>query len=183
MNDNSNVQKLLLGLVGGMLVLSLLGCGSGNVVQRVSDGDTLSVTDANGKNFTVRFACVDAPEVPHSTKERNSKRAADRNQFKWGTKAQDRVKQLVKQGGDRVTLTITDRDRYGRSIAEVRLNNGTLVQEILAREGLALAYRPYFKNCPSASAIEQAETEAKQNRRGVWSDSQFMKPWEYRKFN
>jgi endonuclease YncB( thermonuclease family) len=148
--------------------------------MRVSDGDTLTVTDAKGAEIKVRFACVDAAEVPHSTKERKSKKASDRNQFKWGVKAQDRVKQLVEQEGDRVTLTVTDSDRYGRKVSEVRLRDGTFIQEVLAREGLAVVYRPYLKNCPSAALVEQAEAEAKQQRRGVWSDSKFVEPWEYR---
>lgn len=129
----------------------------------------------------MRFACVDAPEVAHSAKERYSKKAALRDQFKWGVQAQNRVKQLTKQKGDRVNLTVTDSDRYGRKISEVRLSDGTLIQEVLAREGLALVYRPYLKNCPSAASVEQAEAEAKQQQRGVWSDAKFVEPWAYRR--
>jgi micrococcal nuclease len=185
MKADRNIQQLLLALIAMTLAWSLLGCellfNSDSVVQRVSDGDTLTATDPGGNQITVRFACIDAPEVPHSAQERKSRRVADLSQFKWGARAQQRVEELVKQSGDRVTLTITDSDRYGRNIAEVRLSDGTLVQEVLAREGLALVYRPYLKNCPSASAIEQAEAEAKRRRRGVWSDSQFISPWDYRK--
>jgi len=65
-----------------------------------------------------------------------------------------------------VTLTITDTDRYGRKVSEVRLHDGTLIQEVLTREGLALF--PYLKNCPSAALVER-EAEAKQQRR-VWSE-------------
>lgn len=177
---------LLLWLGIAVITFGLLGCnalfGSNQYsVKRVSDGDTLAVTNTKGADFTVRFSCVDAPEVPHSTKERNTKKASARDQFKWGVKAQARVKQLVEQGGDRVTLTITDSDRYGRKVSEVRLRDGTFIQEVLTREGLALVYRPYLKNCPSAALVEQAEAEAKQQRRGVWSDSKFVEPWEYRR--
>lgn len=140
----------------------------------------MTVTDAKGTDIKVRFACVDAPEVPHSERERASKRATVRDQFEWGFKAQARVRQLVEQGGDRVNLTITDSDRYGRKISEVRLRNGTLLQEVLAREGLALVYTPYIKNCPSATVVKQAQAQAKQQKQGVWSDSRFEKPWEYR---
>lgn len=149
-------------------------------VQRVSDGDTITVTDRQGHKVHVRFACVDAPEIPHSARERQSKSTIARNQFKWGVLAAQRVQQLVDQGGSSVRLTITDRDRYGRQISEVRLPNGTLVQEVLAREGLALVYRPYLKNCPSAAAVEQAESLAKSRNLGVWSDSRFVEPWQYR---
>jgi endonuclease YncB( thermonuclease family) len=86
----------------------------------------------------------------------------------------------VKQSSDRVTLNITDSDRYGRKVAEVRLKDGTLVQQVLLREGLAKAYRPYLNKCPSRDLVEQAEAEAKQQKRGVWSDAKFINPWEYR---
>lgn len=168
-----------------VIIFGLVGCqalfGPAQYsVKRVSDGDTLTVTDARGADIKVRFACVDAAEVPHSTKERASKKASDRDQFKWGVKARARVKQLVDQGGDRVTLTVTDSDRYGRKVSEVRLRDGTFIQEVLTREGLALVYRHYLKDCPSAAVVEQAEAEAKNQRRGVWSDSRFVEPWEYR---
>ncbi len=177
-------KKTLLWVCAAILIFAVMGCDrlfpSGDTVERVSDGDTLRIKDKKGNEFTVRFACVDAPEIPHSTKERQSKAASDRNQFTWGSKAQARVQELINKGSDRVKLTITDSDRYGRKVAEVRLQNGSFIQEILVREGLALVYRPYLNKCPSKEIIQQAETEAKANRRGVWSDSKFVKPWEYR---
>ena len=194
-------QRLLLWLGIAVITFGVVGCndvfGSNQYsvkrvsnsdtnqysVKRVSDGDTIAVTDARGADIKVRFACVDSPEIPHSTKERSSKKAVDRDQFKWGVKAKDRVKQLVDLGGDRVTLNITDSDRYGRKVSEVRLSDGTFIQEVLTREGLALVYRSYLKDCPSAAVVEQAEAEAKKQRLGVWSDSKFVEPWKYRSHN
>ncbi|MHC5614115.1 MAG: thermonuclease family protein [Nostoc sp.] len=181
-------------LCATIIILGLIGCDvlrqaasrlpfvatSGDAVERVSDGDTLVVKDADGKNFSVRFACIDAPEIAHTKKEKQSKSDSDRNQFTWGVKAQQRVQELVQQGGDRVTLNITDSDRYGRKIAEVRLKNGTFVQQVLLQEGLAKVYRPYLNKCPSKNLVQQAEVEAKQQRLGVWSDTKFVNPWEYR---
>ncbi|XWK89807.1 MAG: thermonuclease family protein [Phormidium sp.] len=168
------------------LVLSLAGCelfaGQNTyMVQRVSDGDTIAVSQGDKTNVTVRFACIDAPEVPHSNRERNSQNLVDKNQFNWGIKAQARVQLLVNQGGDRVVLNITDTDKYGRQVAEVRLPNGTFIQETLIREGLALVNRPYLRYCPSREMIEQAEADAKRNLRGVWKDPQFVAPWDYRR--
>ena len=174
-----------------ILILALGGCaylqhwfgGGGYTVKRVSDGDTLSVTDGSGKSFTVRFACVDAPEVPHTTAERKSRKAVDKNQFKWGEKAQQRVQQLVKKGGDRVNLTVTDSDQYGRKVSEVRLLDGTFIQQVLAKEGLVQVYKPYLKNCPSASLVQAAEADAMKRRVGVWGDSKYVSAWEWRRNN
>lgn len=169
-----------------VLLLSLSGCDllfgpPSYPVKRVSDGDTLAVTDTEGNSLSIRFACIDAPEVPHSAKERQSRKAVDKNQFKWGEQAQARVQELVSTGGDRVVLTITDSDRYGRKVSEVRLRDGTFIQEVLVSEGLALVYRPYLKDCPSAALVEAAEATAKTAKKGVWQDSKFVEPWEYRR--
>ncbi|MBD2499693.1 thermonuclease family protein [Anabaena azotica] len=146
---NRLIKRILILVSLGMIVLCLMGCdelrsrffgATGDSVERVSDGDTLVVRDGEGKKVTVRFACVDAPEIAHTNKQKRSRRSSDqlrwaerhRNQFSWGVKAQERVQQLVQLSGDRVTLNITDSDRYGRKVAEVRLKDGSLVQQILS---------------------------------------------------
>lgn len=68
-----------------------------------------------------------------SKQERESYDPADLDQFRWGKQSRDRLAQLIEQGRDRVALTIVDEDRYDRRVAEVRLADGTLVQEVLAR--------------------------------------------------
>lgn len=175
-----SIAFLILSLAGCDLLNSLINANT-YTVKRISDGDTLTVTDSSGKDTNVRFACIDAAEVPHTKRERQSRKVIDKNQFKWGYKAQERVQQLVTQGGNSVLLTVTDTDQYGRKISEVRLPDGTFIQEILVVEGLAQVYRPYLKNCPSAATVEQAEAQAKKARRGVWRDPQFVEPWEYRR--
>lgn len=181
------IKKIVIALSAVIIVVSLmeyniLFAGSGEVVERVSDGDTLVLRGGDNQKFTVRFACVDAPEIPHTNKEKNSRRVRDINQFNWGVKAQIRVKELVKQSGDRVQLDIIESDRYGRKLAEVRLKNGTFIQQVLLEEGLAKVYRPYLSKCPSKDIIQQAEAQAQQQKLGVWNDRKFVDPWEYRKF-
>ncbi len=180
------LSPLITSLSAVVLLLLTFGCqqkfaANNYAVKRISDGDTLVASDAAGKDIKVRFACIDAPEIPHTNAEKNSKASAQKNQFKWGNQSFQRTQQLVKEGGNRVVLTVTDTDRYGRQVSEVRLQNGTFVQEVLTREGLAMVYRPYLKNCPSASILEQAEAEAKKSRRGVWGDSKFVPAWDFRK--
>lgn len=176
------------GIATTVTLCSLVGCNtlfdtSTYNVKTVSDGDTLTVTDRRGTDIKVRLACVDAPEVPHTAKERKSRKLVDKSQFQWGENAQQRLQELVNQGGDRVQLTITDTDQYGRKISEVRLPNGTFIQEVLTQEGLTQVYRPYLKNCPSAARVEQAEATAKQQRVGVWGDPKYVSAWEWRHRN
>jgi endonuclease YncB( thermonuclease family) len=137
--------------------------------------------NADGQKFTVRFACIDAPEIPHSQKEKKSKITKDVSQFVWGMKAKIRIEELIKQTDNRVQLNITDSDSYGRKIAEVRLKDGTFLQQVLLREGLAKVYRSYLSKCPSKDIVQQAEAQAQQQKIGVWSDKKFVDPWDYRK--
>ena len=182
---NQFMLKLVVRLGLFMIFISLIGCdrffrGSNLIVEKVSDGDTLVVKDNNQKT-KVRFACIDAPEIPHSQRERKSKSVRDKNQFSWGLKAQTRVQQLVQQGGNRVSLDIIETDQYGRTVAEVRLPNGIFVQEILLQEGLAKVYRRYLNQWPSKEILQQAELQAKQQKVGIWNDQKFIDPWQYRR--
>lgn len=149
-------------------------------VKQINDGDTIVVSDPVGEEIRVRFACIDTAEVAHSAKEQASNNPTDTNQFLWGDKARERLNALINQSGNRVALTMVDTDRYGRKVAEVRLPDGTLTQEVLVREGLAMVYRKYINNCPSASVVEQAEATAKQQQLNIWGDSQFTPPWDWR---
>ncbi|HEY9873836.1 MAG TPA: thermonuclease family protein [Candidatus Obscuribacterales bacterium] len=180
-----NVPMKLTAIISTALAIALIG-GSASAepiyqVRRIADGDTITVGSGNGKNIRVRFACIDTAEVAHTKQDRESPTPAETNQFRWGIAAQRRLTQLLKQSGNQVTLKITDTDRYGRKVAEVRLTNGTLVQQVLVREGLAMVYREYISSCPSASLVNQAEAQAKQRRAGVWSDTQFVPPWNWRR--
>lgn len=148
-------------------------------VTKVDDGDTITVADTSNQEIRVRFACIDTAEVPHSDTEKSSNKPADKNQFLWGNKAKERLESLIKIG-DQVKLNIVDTDFYGRKVAEVRLADGTFTQQILVKEGLAMVYRKYLKNCPSATIVEKAEAEAKQQRLNIWGDSQFTAPWDWR---
>ena len=58
-------KHILIWLGVAIIILGLMGCErffgvSGDLVERVSDGDTLAVKDSQGNKFTVRFACIGA---------------------------------------------------------------------------------------------------------------------------
>ncbi|MBD2505393.1 PhnD/SsuA/transferrin family substrate-binding protein [Anabaena azotica FACHB-119] len=148
-------------------------------VKQIDDGDTITVNDTSNQEIRVRFACIDTAETPKSDADKNTDNPADKNQFLWGNRAKERLESIIKVG-DQVKLNIVDTDRYGRKVAEVRLGDGTFVQQILVKEGLAMVYRQYLKNCASADIVEQAEAEAKQQRLNIWADSQFTAPWDWR---
>jgi len=133
-------------------------------VVSIGDGDTLRVKDG-GKTVTIRLGCIDAPE---------------RSQRPWGPMAAARLKELLPTG-QKVRLREIDRDRYGRTVAEV-FTNGQSVNLQMVSDEMAAVYRQYLKNC-DANSFNQTEQRAKQAGLGIWNPSNPMQvmPWDYRK--
>jgi endonuclease YncB( thermonuclease family) len=144
-------------------------------VLNVADGDTLSVFQS-GKRVRVRFACIDAPEITHGNKPEQP----------FGQLSKQYLESLVTEAGGTVQLRVTDSDRYGRLVAEVFTTyqgQQKFVNAEIIRAGLAYSYQQYFNSCPDKDAILAAESEAKQAKRGVWSQPNLQRPWDYRHNN
>jgi micrococcal nuclease len=80
-----------------------------------------------------------------------------------------------------VEVEPVDQDRYGRTVAFVRVKD-TLVNEKLIRQGLAWVYNRYCKR-PVCEEWRQLEAEAWAARRGLWSMPKPVAPWEFRRGN
>nr|WP_298419658.1 thermonuclease family protein [Hylemonella sp.] len=136
---------------------------TGRVVA-ISDGDTLTVLDAKQRQHKIRLAGIDAPE----------KRQA------WGQRAQQFLGERVFQRVVRVEVSKTD--RYGREIGKVLLDGDDINLE-LVRAGLAWHYRAYEREQPADEREQYAEAEqrARERRQGLWSDTQPVAPWDFRR--
>lgn len=130
---------------------------TGKVVG-VTDGDTITVLQG-GKPERVRLHGIDCPE---------------KRQAFW-----KRAKQLTSQltYGKEVTLRDLGEDRYGRTIADVSLPDGRMLNEELVRVGRCWWYREYT---PDNERLAQAEEEARLATRGLWLDPNPVPPWEWR---
>jgi endonuclease YncB( thermonuclease family) len=73
-----------------------------------------------------------------------------------------------------IHLTSGEADRHGRFPALVALEDGTLLQELVAREGLAVAFAT-GEEIPCFERILAAEDEARRAGRGFWT--RFELPW------
>jgi micrococcal nuclease len=127
-------------------------------VTKISDGDTISV-DMAGKQESVRMIGVDTPE----THKPNTPVQC------FGTEASDFTHRML--GGKQVRLeadpTNDDRDRYGRLLRYVYLEDGSLYQKNLIAGGFGFAYTsfPFQKK----AEFEQAQADAQAAKRGLWS--------------
>jgi micrococcal nuclease len=72
-----------------------------------------------------------------------------------------------------------DVDRYGRTVAFVRVGN-VLVNEELIRQGLAWVFTRYCDR-PIYQDWNVLEAEARKARRGLWSMTKPVAPWEFRR--
>ncbi|GBD24629.1 Thermonuclease [bacterium HR29] len=127
---------------------------------RVIDGDTIAVV-VGGQSETVRLIGVDAPELHHPT----------RGAEPYGAEAAAYLARLL--AGQRFCLErdISERDRYGRLLRYVWLEDGTLVNEALVAAGMAMVvtYPPDVKY--AASRFLPAQTAAREAGRGLWGEA------------
>ena len=70
-------------------------------------------------------------------------------------------------------------DRYGRTVAFVKVGD-TVVNEELIRQGLARVFTRYCDR-PICGLWERVETEGRSTNRGLWSLSNAIPPWEFRR--
>jgi hypothetical protein len=90
----------------------------------------------------------------------------------------ERAKQFTAQlsFGQVVEVIVRDQDRYGRTVADVRLSDGRSLNHELVRSGYAWWFRRYSRD-PSLAALE---SEARAAGRGLWADAHPITPWDWR---
>ena len=69
-------------------------------------------------------------------------------------------------------------DKYGRTIADVLLPDGTNVNHTLVKDGWCRWYRKY---APGDAILEELERRARASGLGLWADPHPVPPWEWRK--
>jgi len=134
----------------------------GHVVS-VSDGDTITVLDDSKQRHVIRLMGIDAPEKAQA----------------YGQKAKESLSDLV--FNKEVSVTWFKRDRYGRTVGQVYVDDTDVCLEQIKR-GLAWHYKDYEReqsvNDRSRYAI--AEEQARIARIGLWSDERQIEPSKFR---
>ena len=124
-------------------------------VRHVFDGDSFVLADGR----EIRLIGVNAPEFGKDGAPNQPLAKA----------ARDRLAKLI--AGRQVLLSFEQerQDHYGRWLAHAALPDGSGVEEILLREGLAwtIAIPP---NVDQLNLLLKAENEARAARRGVWAE-------------
>lgn len=125
-------------------------------VKRVVDGDTILLE--NGEK--VRYIGVNTPESvdPRQGVECFGKEASVFN------------RDLVEGKRVRLERDTSDRDKYGRLLRFVYLEDGTFVNELLVREGYAFV-STYPPDVSKQDTFRLAEKQARDEKRGLWSET------------
>lgn len=131
---------------------------SGRIV-RVADGDTVSLLDRNNQQHRIRLYGIDAPELdqPH------------------GKAAHEALAVLV--AGRRLGVVGAETDDYGRLVGTLYVD-GRSINLTLVQQGHAWWYQHF---APHERALAAAEQEARRARRGLWSQSNPVPPWDWRR--
>lgn len=151
-----------------LVLLIIVGCNPNNTKQpdasvykvvKIKDGDTLGLLTGDNQQITVRLAEIDCPEKSQAFGQAAKKFASD----------------LC--FGKEVKLIGNEHDRYGRTVAQVVLIDGTNVNYALVKNGYAWQYKAYSKNTELA-ALEQ---QAREDKLGLWQDANPTPPWDFRR--
>jgi micrococcal nuclease len=154
---NRSLALALLFLFSVLLPPTIMAARTeGARVAEVFDGDTVRLAD--GRH--IRLIGINAPELGHD----------GRPDEPFATAARDRLSRLVLGREIRLVFEEQEYDHYGRSLAHVELTDGTQVEEVLLKEGLAsaIAIPP---NVREIARLQAAEARARLAHNGLWGDS------------
>ena len=131
---------------------------SGKVVS-VLDGDIIEVLRHQHPE-RIRLNGIDCPEKGQA----------------YGQKAKQATSALV--FGKDVMLQTFGKDKHGRTLADVRLLDGTHVNHTLVKEGWCWWYPKY---APRNRELDKLEKNAREMKKGLWGTPIHVPPWEWRK--
>ena len=93
----------------------------------------------------------------------------------FNAKAKEFTAALI--AGKEIKVAIRNKDRYGRFVCDVYLNDGTYVNAELVKAGYAWHFTRYSDD----EALARLQEDARKNKRGLWQDDNPLPPWEFRK--
>ena len=127
-------------------------------VVRVTDGDTLTVRLENGREEKVQLLGIDAPEMDQD----------------YGQEARQRLFQLVQ--GKHVDVVYPGREGLGRINGKVYFHD-QYINLILVQEGCAWHSEKYG---PDEADLREANRQAKEAKKGLWTNPDAKEPWKHR---
>lgn len=131
-------------------------------VISVTDGDTFKI-DYNGEEKKVRLIGVDTPESVSPNKEKNNN---------YGKEASNYTKERLEGKIVSIEFDVQETDKYGRILAYVYLEDGTMYNKELLKKGYAQV-ATYPPNVKYVEEFKEIQKQAIENSVGFWSEDVF----------
>jgi len=126
------------------------------LVTKVIDGDTIEIEGGQ----KVRYIGIDTPETVHPSEPVGC----------FGQEASAKNKELVEGKSVKLEKDISETDKYGRLLRYVWVGD-IFVNDFLVRQGYATS-STYPPDVKYQDQFREAEREARENNRGLWSACQ-----------
>ena len=128
---------------------------------KVTDGDTVKGKYAN-ELIKIRLAEIDAPELKQA----------------FGVESKGCLKELIKQSDGKVFFKFKEKDRYKRHVGWLYSEDLDINLEMVKR-GCAWVYDRYAER----KVLFKHQNLAKQNKLGLWKNTNAVKPSDWRRLN
>lgn len=130
-------------------------------VVAVLDGDTIEVLTDDKQTIRIRLSNIDCPEKSQA----------------FGMKAKQFTASLC--FSKTVKVVSFGQDRYGRTLANIVLTDGSILNEELLKSGFAWHYKRFSKD----ESLDLLEANARAKKLGLWAGVNPISPWEFRKLD
>lgn len=150
---------------------------SSTFVKEVIDGDTFIIGDGS----RVRMLGIDAPEMRRSGKMDNDSKRTGQDQKTisvLGERSFRYLKDLIEK--ENVFMVkennYEDKDKYGRLLRYIYLEDGTFINGKMVEDGYAQVYRKF--DLSKKQELIAMENDARRNKRGLWDSIEGTKQFE-----
>lgn len=141
---------------------SALAQKKGKVIV-VFDGDTIAwIDEQSNDTLRVRLHGVDAPEKAQP----------------FGKEAKTFISDICL--GKTVFFDSIDTDIFGRRLGKIITSEGLELNQELLKNGLAWHFKRYSKRNKDSALYANLEKEAKEQKKGLWTQANPVPPWKYR---
>ena len=133
-------------------------------VVRIADGDTVTLLDSSNAQHRIRLQGIDAPESHQDFGAQSKKSLSDMIFDRQVTAACDKT------------------DQYGRQVCKIVFDGKDINLEQV-KAGMAWHYKEYEReqSVTDQQLYARAEDDARNARRGLWTDANPIEPSEFRR--
>lgn len=164
-------------ILAALLVVFAAAAGAATLTGRVvaiTDGDTITLLDADRVQHKIRLSGIDAPE------KANKKVPLDVGGQPFGELSKRHLSDLI--FNKQVSIEWNKKDRYGRTVGKVIVDGVDANLEQI-KAGMAWWYAKYRREQMPADQrlYSEAEQMVREGRVGLWRDIEPVAPWEWRR--